>query len=124
MPANQTTIQLIKKCRLKLFDLAQNGGRMSYSDMRKYLGLSSRAQLARYLDPIYDCEVRCFGRPDITLILHRDGKKYGHFNSRGKLARSVRLTSNAVRTYGRDLRDVYTFWGGPLHGDVQALLSW
>ncbi len=125
MPVNAKTISLIKKCRLKLIEMAQDGQRMSYPDIKAYLGLRPRANLRIYLNPIYDCEVRCFGRPDVTLILHFPNKKYGQFNSRGKAAGSIAVKPNdcqQLRTYGRDLREVYAFWGGHLHPDVMALL--
>jgi hypothetical protein len=81
---NTMLIRRTKQCRLKLIELAQNGERMTYSQLRSYLGISKRARLDTYLDRVYDCEVRCFGRPDITLILHPDGKLHGPFISRGR----------------------------------------
>ena len=96
---------------------------MTYSQLRQHLGISQRVPLHPYLDRIYDCEVRCFGRPDITLILHPTGKLHGPFISRGRRARSRKVTAQNRKEYGRELRRVYACWGGALHPDVAALLK-
>jgi hypothetical protein len=118
MAVNPGVIERTKKCRLKLIELAQIGRRMTYQDMRTRLGLTPRAPLGNYLNRIYDCEVRCFGRPDITLILH-DGSRLGRFNSRGRPAQSdpvVRNDPTHVKAYKRELRRVYACWGGEPRG--------
>jgi len=126
MPVNSRTIRVIKKCRLKLIELAQNGKRMTYKGMWRHLRLKHGTRLRQYLDPIYDCEVRCFGRPDITVILHEDGKQCGKFLSQGRRARSVSIKNDGTRkqreAYGRELKDVYACWGGHPHADVEKLL--
>jgi hypothetical protein len=96
---------------------------MTYSQLRSHLGISNKARLDTYLDRVYDCEVRCFGRPDITLILHPDGKLHGPFISRGRPARSRKVTPKDRKEYGRELRNVYACWGGRPHPHVQALLA-
>lgn len=126
MPVNRNVIERTKKCRLKLIDMAQNGGRMTYNKMRVHLGLKPKARLGNYLNRVYDCEVRCFGRPDITLVLH-DGSGFGKFNSRGAPPQSKKVKKNNrddEREFKRELRRVYACWGGqPRGADKQWLES-
>jgi hypothetical protein len=88
----------IKVCRNLLVDLAKSGRRSSYGDLAAKLGIANQSLWA-CLDPIAEDE-RKAGRPDLTVILHYAGRKYG------------KVAPRTYRAYREELRKVYMHWGG------------
>jgi hypothetical protein len=88
----------IKLCRNLLIDLAKSGKRTSYGDLATRLGIRNQS-LWSCLERVADDE-RKAGRPDLTVILHYAGRKYG------------RIAPRSFRAYQEEIRKVYRHWEG------------
>lgn len=117
----QTTIDY---CRSLLRDAAKKGGRLTYGQLMKELGIS-RQQIKDCLNPIYREEIDA-GRPDLTLIAHYAGKWTGLYNSRGKQAQTIVVDPGnqvQLQAYKHDLSEVYREWGGKPQGKLKEWLE-
>jgi len=116
--------QTIARCRKILEDLAKSGDRITYGKLMSDLRIG-RQSLADCLNPIYDSELNAKpSRPDLTLILHYSGSRFGRYNSRGGRAQSIEFNPNdkaQIQAYKDDLSNVYKHWGGKPKG---ALKTW
>ena len=100
------------RCREKLIETARSDGYVTYAELAKHIGASSR-RLGPYLDAIYDEAKKKNPLRDLGLVVVYAGTHYGRYNSRGGPTRSVkvdRTDAAQVAEYDRDLADVRSYW--------------
>lgn len=98
------------QCRAVLVKVAEEHGKITYSDLGKEVGLPPQSA-GMYLDAIYEAEVSA-GRPDLTLVVVSKATGFGPYVSLGGPTKSVKFDAKNPdhrKRYDDELNRVYAF---------------